>query len=154
MRRLGLILWPAGIALGLAAEQVGFGWNAPGHWIPDLVVGWTLIGCGLVAAERRPKSRTGALLTAAGFTWFLGNFARLDNGTLAWLATNGLYLYRGPLVHLLLAYPSGRLSSRLDRAAALAGYVAAVATPLCRTDAATVVLAALLIAISAREYVR
>jgi hypothetical protein len=48
VRRLGLVLL-AGVVLGLAAEWVGFGWGDPRHWIPDLAVGWTLIGCGLVA---------------------------------------------------------------------------------------------------------
>ena len=76
MRRLGPA-WLAGIMLGLAAEWVGFGWDDPRRWIPDLAVGWTLIGCGLIAWARRPESRTGPLMAATGFTWFLGNFAQL-----------------------------------------------------------------------------
>ena len=49
VRRLGLV-GLAGVALGLTAEWVGFGWGDPRHWIPDLAVGWTFIGCGLVAS--------------------------------------------------------------------------------------------------------
>ena len=48
MRQRGLVLL-AGVAVGLAAEWVGFGWDDPRHWIPDLAVGWSLIGCGLVS---------------------------------------------------------------------------------------------------------
>ena len=38
MRRLALI-WLAGVAFGLTAEWVGFGWGDPRRWIPDLAVG-------------------------------------------------------------------------------------------------------------------
>ena len=75
MRRFRLLLWPAGAAFGIAAEWISFGWGDPRHWVPDLVTGWTLIACGLVAWSRRPGSRIGALMAATGFSWFLGNFA-------------------------------------------------------------------------------
>ena len=74
----------AGVALGLTAERVGFGWGDPRHWIPDLAVGWILIGCGLIASRRRPESRTGPLLAATGFTWFVGNFAQVGVAEVAW----------------------------------------------------------------------
>jgi hypothetical protein len=45
MQRRFLILAVA-VAFGMAAERAGFGWGDPGHWIPDLAVGWCLIGCG------------------------------------------------------------------------------------------------------------
>ena len=41
---------------GVAAEAVGFGLNDPGGWVPDLLTGWLLAGCGLVAWERRRAS--------------------------------------------------------------------------------------------------
>ena len=75
MRSLRVLLWPAGAVLGLGAESASCGWGDPGHWIPDLVTGWTLIACGLVAWSRRPDYRSGPLLAATGLTWFLGNFA-------------------------------------------------------------------------------
>ena len=46
-RRLGLV-GLTGVALGLTAEWVRFGWGDPRHWLPDLAVGWTFIGCGLI----------------------------------------------------------------------------------------------------------
>jgi signal transduction histidine kinase len=154
MRRIGLLLWPAAFALGLAAEWVAFGWSAPLQWIPDLVAGWALIGCGLIASARRPESRSGVLMAASGFTWFLGNFAAADLGAVAWIADQGIYIHRGPLVHLILAYPSGQLSSRLARAAVVAGYAAAVVPPVWGSEVATIVLSVFLVVVAIREYVR
>ncbi len=96
MRALRLWLLAAGAAVGIAAEWVYFGWDDPGEWLPDLAVGWTLIACGLVGWARRPESRSGPLLTATGFAWFAANFA----------SEQALYLHRGPLIHLVLSYPT------------------------------------------------
>jgi signal transduction histidine kinase len=153
MRRLGLV-GLAGVALGLTAEWVRFGWGDPRHWIPDLAVGWTFISCGLVASGRRPESRTGPLLAATGFTWFVWNFASVGVAAVAWVAGHLVYLYRGPLVQLVVAYPSGRPGSRLVRGAVAVGYAAAVITPIWDSEAATIVLAGLLLGVCAREYVR
>jgi Histidine kinase-, DNA gyrase B-, and HSP90-like ATPase len=153
-RRIGLVVGLAGVALGLTAEWVRFGWADPRHWLPDLAVGWTYIGCGLVASRRRAESRTGALMAATGFTWFVGNFANVGAAAVAWLAAHLVYLYRGPLVQLALTYPSGRPASRLVRGAVAVGYTAAVITPIWDSEAATIVLAGLLLAVCAREYGR
>jgi hypothetical protein len=147
MRWFGLV-GLAGVALGLTAE-----WADPRHWILDLAVGWTLIGCGLVASRQRPESRTGALLAATGFTWFVGNFAQVGVAVVAWVAAHLVYLHRGPLVQLVLTYPSGRAGSRLVRGAVAVGYAAAVTT-IWGSEAATIVLAGLLLAVCAREYGR
>jgi signal transduction histidine kinase len=153
VRQRGLV-GLAGVALGLTAEWVGTGWGDPRHWIPDLAVGWTFIGCGLIAWTRRPESRTGALLAATGFTWFVGNFANVGVAAPAWVAAHLVYLHRGPLVQLVLTYPSGRPGSRLVRGAVAVGYAAAVITPIWRSEAATILLAGLLLAVCAREYGR
>src|SRR5512132_4211141 len=152
VRQRGLV-GLAGVALGLTAEWVGFGWGDPRHWIPDLAVGWTFISCGLVASGRRPESRTGALLAATGFTWFVWNFASVGVAAVAWVAGHLVYLYRGPLVQLVLAYPSGRPGSRLARGAVVVGYAAAVMA-VWDSEAATILLAGLLVAVCAREDVR
>ncbi len=152
-RRLGLV-GLAGSVVGLAAEWVGFGWGDPRHWIPDLAVGWTFIGCGLIALARRPASRTGLLMAATGFTWFLWNFAQVGVAAVAWVAAHMVYLYRGPLVQLVLAYPSGRPASRLVRGAVAVGYAVAVITPIWRSEVATILLAGLLLGVCAREYGR
>jgi signal transduction histidine kinase len=143
MPSLRALLWPAAVLLGLGAEWVSFGWHDPRRWIPDLLTGWTLIACGLVAWSRRGDSVSGPLLAATGFSWFLGNFA-----------TSALYLHRGPLVHLLVTYPSGRPSSRREVAALTVGYAAAVIPPVWRSEVVTIVIAVLLIAVCARSHSR
>jgi signal transduction histidine kinase len=153
VRRLGPV-GLAGAALGLTAEWVRFGWGDPRHWISDLAVGWSFIGCGLIAWARRPESRTGPLMAATGFTLFVGNFAGVGVAAVAWVAAHLVRLHRGPLVQLVLTYPSGRPGSRLVRGAIAAGYAAAVITPIWRSEAATILLAGLLVAVCAREYVR
>jgi hypothetical protein len=100
-----------------------------------LAVGWTFIGCGLVGWARRPASRVGPLLAATGFTWFVGNFAQVGVAAVAWVAAHLVYLHRGPLVQLVLAYPSGRPGSRLIRGAVALGYAVAVITPIWRAAA-------------------
>jgi signal transduction histidine kinase len=154
MRGRGFLLWTAGVALGVVAESVAFGWDDPLHWLPDIAVGWTFIGCGLVAMGRWPGNNTGVLMAATGFTWFLGNFAGVDNQVVAWVAVNGIFVYRGPLVHLVLAYPVGRLPGRLERAAAGVGYGTAFVPRVGRNDVALIILASLLLLVSARGYVR
>jgi signal transduction histidine kinase len=154
MRRIDRLLWPMGLVLGLTAESVSPGWSEPRQWIPDLAVGWTFIACGLIALSRRPESRSGVLMSATGFTWFIGNFADVRFDAVAWLAAQGTFVHRGPLVHLILAYPSGRISTRLTRVAVFAGYVAAFVSPVWANETTAMALSALLVAVSAREYSR
>ena len=154
MRLVRFALWPAGAALGILAEQIYFGWGDARHWVPDLVTGWSLIACGLIGWSRRPDSRSGALMAATGFAWFAGNFTTAGLGPLDWLAAHALYLYRGPLVHLLLSYPRGRIAGRIERAAVAVGYVAAIVTPAWRSGTTTIVLASLLLGVAGRSYLR
>jgi signal transduction histidine kinase len=152
LRRITFVLGPLAVALGLTAEWVSFGWDKPIQWIPDLAVGWFLIGCGLFGLRRRPESRAGALMTATGFTWFIGNFATLGDGTVSWLAANAQFLHRGTLLHLVLTFPSGRATSRLARVAVLFGYVAALTPPLWRNDIATMMISAAFVVVASVQY--
>lgn len=142
MGRLRLLLWPAGMVLGVAAESALYGFGDARLWVPDLAAGWSLIACGLIAWARRPDSRSGALMTATGGAWFAGNFF-----------SQALYLHRGPLVQLVLTYPSGRLRGRVERVAVAIGYGAAVSTAVWRSEQATIVLSALLVAVACYECV-
>ena len=104
MRRLRLALWPLAVLIGIAAEWYAYGAGDLRHAVPDIAVGWTFIACGLICWARRPESRSGVLMAAAGFAWFAGNFS-----------ADALYLHRAPLVALVLTYPAGRASRRLVR---------------------------------------
>jgi hypothetical protein len=68
MRWLRYALWPAGLAFGVAAEWVG----RPDLIALDAAAGFALVFLGLVAWSRRPGSRAGPIMSAAGLAWFLG----------------------------------------------------------------------------------
>ena len=129
MPPLKLALVPAGLAFGLAAEWAAYDDGSFGLVAADFGVGCVLVVCGVVAWQRRPESRVGVLMAFAGLTWFLGT-----------LLPSALYLHRGPLVHLHLSYPSGRLPTRLSRVVVAAAYVDAAIAPLARNDALTLAL--------------
>ena len=154
MQRRALLFWPAGVALGLAAEWVAFTWDAPSSWLPDLAVGWAFIACGLAARTLRPDNNAGSLMAATGFTWFLGNFAGANLDLVAWVGSHTTYVHRGFLVHLLLAYPVGRLLGRNERVATAVGYVVAFLTPVWSNDILAIVFATLLLAERAITYRR
>ena len=144
MRAFRLWLWPAGAAVGIAAEWVYFDWEDWGGWLPDLATGWTLIACGLVAWALRPESRSGPLLAATGFAWFAANL----------LGDQALYLHRGPLIHLALSYPYGRLGRRLDRFVVAIGYGAALIPAVWSSEIATFALSALFVVVAGHGYAR
>src|SRR5688500_13896608 len=125
----------AGFALGLAALALVTTSDRepdPTPWIVlALTMGWAFIGAGLYAWWRRPENRVGPLMTLVGFLWFLGALSSADA---AWAYTLGLALgslWLGALVHMLVAYPTGRVAPGLERAVVTAGWVAvAVISPL------------------------
>jgi signal transduction histidine kinase len=124
-------LLPVALAVGLVAEQAAFGSDDLALAAGDLAVGLVLVGCGAVAWERRDWSRVGPLMALAGFTWLVGGFGAAL-----------LYLHRGPLVHLHLSYPTGRLPTRLSRAVVVAAYVDASIFELADLDGLTIALSA------------
>jgi signal transduction histidine kinase len=81
----------------------------------SLLVGWSFLGTGLYAWDRRPDNLTGPLMAALAFAWFAG---QLSNSNIAGLYAAGLVLESLPfavLIHLLVAYPSGRIKHPTDR---------------------------------------
>jgi signal transduction histidine kinase len=88
--------------------------------------------CGLLAWARRPESRFGPLMVAAGFANFIS--------TLSW-TTNDLTFTLGQaldllppvlLMHVFLAFPTGHLRGTLERALVVGAYIAAVLLQLVR----------------------
>jgi signal transduction histidine kinase len=137
MRQLRHALWPAGLAFGVAAEWIG----APEFVVLDAAAGLALAFLGMAAWSRRPGSGVGPIMAAGGFAWFLGT-----------LWSPAVFLHRGPLAHLLLSYPSGRLSSRLDRVAVAAAYAYAAVYPVAANDYATIAFTLGLVAFTARRF--
>ena len=92
--------------------------------------GLAYIASGLVARTRRPDNGTGVLMILVGFAWF---FAALPTANVDLFFTIGLALtgvFIGFLAHLLLAFPSGRLSSRVDRVLAATMYAFVSSLPI------------------------
>jgi signal transduction histidine kinase len=133
-----LALGGLALALGVATEVVAFDLPEVHLWLPDLLVGWALVACGLLTQARRPASRVGLLLLATGLAWFVGNVS----GSL-------VYLHRGVLVHLIVTFPDGRATSRGQRAAVASGYAVSLLPVVWEAAPATVVVAAVLVAYSA-----
>lgn len=81
----------------------------------SLAVGWPFIGVGIFAWWRRPANRFGALMTAVGFTFFLGSLAGANDRYTFTLGIALAAVYLGVYVHMLLSYPDGRLEAAPDR---------------------------------------
>jgi signal transduction histidine kinase len=140
VHRLQHALWPAGLALGVAAEWAAYDGD-PALTAADATVGAALIAAGLLAWGRRPRSGVGPIMTAAGFAWFLGTFG-------GW----ALYLHRGVLAHLVLSYPSGHARSRLERASIVGAYAYAAIYPIADSDYVTIGFALALVAVAGRRH--
>jgi signal transduction histidine kinase len=134
LRRALIGLAVAGLALGLAALALVTTSDredeAAAAWIVlALTLGWGFAGAGIFAWWRRPENRTGPLMTLVGFLWFLG---ALGSSNAAWAYTAGLLLsglWIGALVHMLVAFPTGRVEPGLERAVVTLGWIWATATP-------------------------
>ena len=119
------------IALGLAVEWAFYDATlGPGLTVVDFLVGCLLVMAGAIASDRRNESRVGLLMTLSGFAWFLGA-----------VGGDAVYLHRGPLVQLVLSYPSGRVNGRVAKTVVACAYIDALVQPLAHNDRLTLLLA-------------
>jgi signal transduction histidine kinase len=120
-----LVVLAAGIGLGaasLAIARAAPGGSLAGASATSAVglvgVGSALLASGVVAWMRRPASRFGAILAAAGGAWFLVEYNNPGVGSPV-LFGLGLLAYAvcpALVAHAALAYPGGRVTGRLERA--------------------------------------
>ena len=123
-------LLPAGIVAGLIALALVL---TSAH-MEDIVVnaalalvlGWSFIGSGLFAWARRPNNRTGALMVGVGFVWLLGGLAATNSSLLFTLGMAVGALPLATFIHLLFAFPNGRLGSKAERVIVAMAYPAAL----------------------------
>jgi signal transduction histidine kinase len=97
-------------------------------WVLDLFPAGGLVyaAAGLVAWWRRPSNGLGVIMFGAALVWLA---VALANTTATMLAAGAAVLATVPLaiiVHLLLAFPSGRLRSRTARWTTVLAYVTAI----------------------------
>ncbi len=74
------------------------------------------VGVGLFALHRPPFERFGRLLVIAGGVWFLTTLASADDPTIYSIGRVAGWIVEPLLIYLLLAFPTGRLAGRVDRA--------------------------------------
>jgi signal transduction histidine kinase len=133
MRRAAIAVGVSALAIVAGIFSLDVARDDPGFWFAGtsgtagaafLVAGWALVAGGLAFWVRRPASRCGPLLTAAGFAWFLLEWNNAGIGSpLAFTVGLCLYLACPPLVaHAVLAYPGGRLSSQAERGVLAVAY--------------------------------
>ena len=95
-----------------------------------LFVSSSFILAGLIGWTRRPWNRTGTLMVAVGFGVLIGVLGEANHPIPFTLGALFGSLFIAAFVHLLLAYPSGRLLSRRARILVGAGYTIAFLAPL------------------------
>jgi signal transduction histidine kinase len=115
-----------GVDLALAADSnraipAGAGVLAP-------LVGACFVAGGIVAWARRPANRVGLLMTATGLGWLVVGLARSDAPLPFALGVAAVYPTLALLAHTLLAFPTGRVGGRLERALVAAAYASAIAS--------------------------
>lgn len=86
------------------------------------LVGAIYAAAGLLAWWRRPSNRTGAIMVAGGVAWLVAGLANTGVTALVAAGLIGATVPLAIVVHLLHAFPSGRLRGRVSRATVLTGY--------------------------------
>jgi signal transduction histidine kinase len=81
-----------------------------------LLVGWSFLGTGLFAWWRRPQNRTGMLMIAAGLAWFATGVSAANDELVHTIGITLDGLFPAVVGHLLMAFPTGRLETRAQRA--------------------------------------
>jgi signal transduction histidine kinase len=113
----------AGLLAGVAVAWI-IGRAGPGRAsVPDVplalpvavLVGWSLIGSGLLAWRPGPGHRLGPVLVFTGFAWFASMLPIVHNPVL-FTAGEAVYsIYYAGFLYLILSFPTGRLQGTLDR---------------------------------------
>jgi signal transduction histidine kinase len=130
-RALVLALFVGGVALGIVAYRVQTHAHHDAHQsLAIVLVGWAFLVAGLVAWRRRPANRIGALMLLAAFALLARQLRYSDDAllfTVFFVLGDVAYALVG---HAALAYPTGRVRDRAERALVVAGYTTALVFPL------------------------
>lgn len=115
------------LAIVLTSDAVGGDVGEP--LVLALLSAWITVSyvlCGLIAWLRRPASRFGPLMIAAGFVSFLTGLS-WTSSDVPFTIGQALDLLPPVLfLHVFLAYPSGRLRARFERALVVTAYATAI----------------------------
>jgi hypothetical protein len=130
-RLAGPALAAAAVLLGVLAYRTQVhDLHAVVHAVAIVAVAWCFVAAGLVGWRRRPDNHVGPLMVAAGFALLLRQF-RYSHGDLTFTVFFALGEVGFVIVaHSALAYPAGRVSSRLELTLLRVAYAVAVAFPV------------------------
>lgn len=117
---LALLLGISQLGAGLAFAEVFWPVGA------FTAVFWTWIAAGLLAWWRRPANGIGPLIVLGGVALYLGGIANVPAPAYAPINSVFATSVLAVAVHILHAFPSGRLRGRLSIATVVLGYVVAV----------------------------
>src|SRR3954463_15862802 len=109
----------------------------------DLIAGSALLLAGAAIWLHGRRGTANPLLALTGVAWFAGD-----------LSSALLYAHRGPLVHVLLSYPSGRVRSRGVAAVTVVAYIDGFLPSVARSPWATLVLMAAVVSVAAWRFRR
>jgi PAS domain S-box-containing protein len=127
VNNLRLALWPLALLAGFGALGLVLASNhdeeAAVSGVLILILGWSFSLSGLVAWSRRPYNRFGPLMVAAGFAWFMTALTDANSSIPFTIGQLVVDLPFAIIIHLLLAYPRGRLEWWATRAITIAAYV-------------------------------
>jgi signal transduction histidine kinase len=134
MRALQLLIAATGLVLGVVAYRVQVdnlgGWTTSTRAAAIVAVAWSFLVAGLIAWSRRPGNRLGPLLAAAGIFLLLRQLRYSHDElvfTVFFLLSEVSYALAA---HSVLAYPSGEVTGRAERALVRVGYAATLFFPL------------------------
>jgi signal transduction histidine kinase len=115
-REVRLAIGVVGTAWALLAEGIALdAGGSPSAVLLELAIGLTYLYGGLAIWNRAPANRTGGLMVGVGLTWFIPALTASGSSLVANL---GMAFEDTRFVFLLavvLAYPGGRLETRVDR---------------------------------------
>ena len=124
------LLWAIGVVLLLAfAGSIAIHATSDITPVHAALILWLALSysvSGLVAWWRRPANRSGPLMLLTGFTTFASTLYWADNTVLHTVGQALDLVVLMLIVHVFLAFPTGRLRGRFERVLLTIGYVAAL----------------------------
>ncbi len=124
---LAIAVTACGAAVAIAAPAVFSSPATGGTAVPVFVIGvGILFGLGLSDLVRARHSRFALVVVGAGVLWSFSALAASSEPALYSVGRVADWLVVLALVYLLLSYPSGRLSGRIDRAVFAAALIVAL----------------------------
>jgi signal transduction histidine kinase len=129
-----LLLWSiTAVALGAAAFSISLAVRSDVPAINAVLLNWLFLAyvfSGLAAWWRRPANRLGPLMVVTGFSFFVSTLWWSDNPVLQTAGQVVDLLAPVLVLHVFLAFPTGRLGGPVERVIVGIGYVAAMAGQL------------------------